>query len=54
LGWGLVFSLAYQLILFPFMTFVILIFQPAYPVDRLPKLDWQQLGHILLGMLGIT
>lgn len=53
LGWGLVGSLAYQLILFPFMVFVILIFQPAYPVDRLPKLDWAQLGKILLGMLGI-
>lgn len=53
LGWGLTCSLLYQLILFPFITQVILIFDATYPVDKLPKLDWKQLGSVLLGMLGI-
>lgn len=53
LGWGLTLSLLYQLILFPFITQVILIFDATYPVDKLPKLDWKQLGGVLLGMLGI-
>lgn len=53
LGWGLTLSLLYQLILFPFITQVILIFDATYPVDKLPKLDWKQLGSVLLGMLGI-
>jgi hypothetical protein len=53
LGWGLTGSLIYQLILHPFLVFGILIFQPAFPVDKLPKLDWKQLGGILMGMLGI-
>lgn len=53
LGWGLTLSLLYQLILFPFITQIILLFQPAFPVEKLPKLDWKQLGGVLLGMLGI-
>lgn len=53
LGWGLTGSLIYQLVLHPFLVFGILIFQPNFPVDKLPKLDWKQLGGVLMGMLGI-
>ena len=54
LGWGLACSLIYQLILSPFLVFAILIFQPSFPVDKLPRLDWAQLGKLLMGMLGIV
>lgn len=53
LGWGLALSAIYQLMLHPFLVFCILIFQPAFPVDRLPKLDWAELGRLLMGMLGL-
>jgi hypothetical protein len=53
LGWGLTASLLYQLILFPFMVQIILLFNANYPVGKLPKLDWKQLGGVLLGMLGV-
>lgn len=54
LGWGLTGSLIYQLIAHPFLVFGILIFQPDFPVDKLPKLDWAELGKLLMGMLGIV
>ena len=53
LGWGLVASLLYQFILYPFLIATILICDPAFPVERLPVLDWKQLGTLLLGMLGL-
>ena len=53
LGWGLVASLVYQFILYPFLIAAILLFDPAFPVERLPVLDWKQLGSVLLGMLGL-
>ena len=53
LGWGLAFSAIYQLVLIHFITFFVLIFNPLYPVDKLPKLEWQELGRILMGMLGL-
>lgn len=53
LGWGLALSAIYQLILIHFITFAVLIFNPAYPVEKLPKLEWQELGKILMGMLGL-
>jgi len=53
LGWGLTLSLLYQLILHPFMVALVLIFDETYPVDKLPKLDWKQLGSVLMGMLGL-
>lgn len=53
LGWGLVASLVYQFILYPFLIAAILIFDPGFPVERLPVLDWKQLGSLLLGMLGL-
>lgn len=54
LGWGLAGSAVYQLIVQPFLVTIILLFSPAFPVDKLPKLDWAQLGHLLTGMLGIS
>jgi len=47
-------SAIYQLMIHPFLVFGILIFQPSFPVDKLPKLDWRQLGSLLMGMLGIA
>jgi hypothetical protein len=54
LGWGLALSAIYQLILVHFITYAVLIFNPAYPVEKLPKLDWAELGKLLMGMLGIV
>lgn len=54
LGWGCACSAIYQLILQPFMVFFILIFQPNFPVEKMPKLEWQQLGQLLMGMLGLS
>lgn len=53
LGWGLVASLVYQFIVYPFLIATILILNPAFPVERLPVLDWKQLGSLLLGILGL-
>lgn len=53
LGWGLAFSAIYQLVLIHFITFFVLIFNPTFPVEKLPKLEWQELGRILMGMLGL-
>jgi CBS domain containing-hemolysin-like protein len=54
LGWGLAFSAIYQLVLIHFITSLILVFNPAFPVEKLPKLEWAELGKILMGMLGIV
>lgn len=54
LGWGLALSAIYQLILVHFLVSAILIFNPAFPVEKLPKLDWAELGKLLMGMLGIV
>ena len=53
LGWALVASLLYQFILYPFLIAAILILNPTFPVERMPVLDWQELGSLLLGMLGL-
>jgi hypothetical protein len=54
LGWGLAFSAIYQLVLIHFITFFVLIFNPAFPVDKLPRLEWAELGKLLMGMLGLV
>jgi hypothetical protein len=54
LGWGLVASMLYQFILFPFLVAILLALDHTFPVERLPKLDWKQLGSVLLGMLGLA
>lgn len=54
LGWGLAFSAIYQLVLIHFITFFALMFNPEYPVDKLPKLEWAELGKLLMGMLGLV
>lgn len=53
LGWGLACSAVYQLIAQPFLVAIILWITPTFPVEKLPKLDWKELGSVLLGMLGI-
>lgn len=54
LGWGLALSAIYQLILIHFISFVALSINPTYPIEKLPKLEWQELGKLLMGMLGIV
>jgi hypothetical protein len=54
LGWGLALSAIYQLILVHFIVFIAVSINPAFPVEKLPKLDWQELGKLLMGMLGIV
>lgn len=53
-GWGLAVSALYQLAGVHFLTFVALWVDPTFPVERLPKLDLQELLKPLLGMLGIV
>lgn len=53
LGWGLALSAIYQLILIHFISFIVLAVSPAYPIEKLPKLEWQELGKLLMGMLGL-
>lgn len=53
LGWGLAGSAIYQFMLHPFLVAILLAFNPAFPVEKLPKLEWSQLGSVLLGMLGL-
>jgi hypothetical protein len=53
LGWCLAGSAAYQFMVHPFLVAIILWITPTFPVEKLPKLDWAQLGSVLLGMLGL-
>ena len=53
LGWGLACSAVYQLMLQPFLVTIVLWITPTFPVEKLPKLDWKELGSVLLGMLGL-
>lgn len=53
LGWGLAASAIYQFMAHPFLVAMLLAFNPDFPVEKLPKLDWAQLGSVLLGMLGL-
>lgn len=53
LGWGLALSAIYQLICQPLLVSVLLAFNPNFPTDKLPKLDWAELGRLLMGMLGL-
>lgn len=54
LGWAAASALVYNLILYPFMIAIILVFQPTFPVKSIPVIDMKQLGTILMGMLGIS
>lgn len=54
LGWGLACSAVYQLMVFPFLVTIILWITPTFPVEKLPKLDWKELGSLLMGILGIS
>ena len=53
LGWGLACSAVYQLMIFPFLVTIILWITPTFPVEKLPRLDWKELGSLLMGMLGL-
>jgi hypothetical protein len=53
LGWALAGSAVYQFIAYPFLIALLLAFNPAFPVEKIPVLDWKQIGGILMGMLGL-
>lgn len=53
LGMGLAFSAIYQLMVHPLFIAIILWVTPTFPVEKLPKLDWKELGSLLAGLLGI-
>lgn len=53
LGWGLACSAVYQLMVFPLLVTIIVWITPSFPVEKLPKLDWKELGSLLMGLLGI-
>jgi hypothetical protein len=53
LGWALTLSLIWNLIAYPVVVAIILAFDDTFPVHKLPVLDWEQLGGILMGMLGL-
>lgn len=53
LGWGLACSAVYQLMVFPLLVTIIVWITPTFPVEKLPKLDWKELGSLLMGLLGI-
>lgn len=52
-GWACGISLVYQFIIYPFMIAIVLMVNPKFPVEKIPVLDWKQLGSVLLGMLGL-
>lgn len=53
LGWGLACTAIYQLMVQPFFVAIALLVNPQFPVEKMPKLEWAQLGQLLMGMLGL-
>lgn len=47
-------AFAYQLVMQPFLTTMLIAFNPAFPVEKLPKLDLIEIGKLLFGLLGVT
>ena len=44
----------YQLMLQPFIVTILLAFNPAFPVEKLPKLELVEIGKLLFGLLGVS
>lgn len=53
LGWGLAWSVVYQLILQPAAIMALLFIDHNFPADKLPKLELQQLINALLALIGL-
>jgi hypothetical protein len=54
IGWCCGVSFAYSFIAQPFIITGILLYDPEFPVSKLPGMDWGRIGSILMGMLGIS
>jgi hypothetical protein len=54
IGWCCGASFAYTFLVSPFLMTAILFYDPSFPVEKLPKINWQSIGTILMGMLGIS
>lgn len=53
LGWGCTLAVLYQLIIHDVLIALTLWANPAFPVEKMPKVELQQILKILLGMLGL-
>lgn len=53
IGWVCGGAFAYKFIVQPFMLFFVTLFGWNVPLATLPVLDWQELGGVLFGMLGL-
>jgi hypothetical protein len=53
IGWVCGGAFAYSFILQPFLVFILVAAGVAFDAGKLPILDWDQLGFVLLGMLGL-
>lgn len=43
----------YTFIVQPLLTTAILIFNPTFPVEKLPAIDWAKMSGVILGLLGL-
>lgn len=53
IGWTCGAAFAYQFILQPMATFLIMVSGSSFDPHRLPTLDWGAMSTVLLGMLGL-
>jgi hypothetical protein len=53
IGWCCGASFAYTFLISPFLMTLILLYDPNFPVQKLPTINWQNFASILMGMLGL-
>jgi hypothetical protein len=46
-------ALAYKYILYPLLHFMLVVFNPNFPVDQLPVIEATELIPVLMGLLGL-
>lgn len=54
IGWVCGTAFAYKFVGQPLLIFILLNFNPDYPVHLLPQLDWTELSTVLFGLLGLS
>jgi hypothetical protein len=53
IGWCCGASFAYTFIAQPIVTTGLLIYDPNFPIQKLPTINWQNFASVLMGMLGL-
>jgi hypothetical protein len=53
IGWCCGASFAYTFIVSPIILTLVLLYDPNFPVQKLPAINWQNFASILMGMLGL-